>query len=188
METGIKVMDAMSVNPVVANEEMPLQECVKLMLKKKVGSIIITKGPRMVGIITEKDIVQKVVAKGKDAGKLKVKDVMTKGVKTIKPNVDIYKAILKMRKKKLKKLPVVVGKELIGMLTINDIIRIQPNLMDYLVEKFHVKEMRKMNRKIAPKGEQKYVEGECQSCGNYAQLYLIDSQYICEECRDEETE
>jgi signal-transduction protein with cAMP-binding, CBS, and nucleotidyltransferase domain len=184
METGIKVMDAMTVNPVVTNKEMGLRECAKLMLKKGVGSVIVVEGPRMVGIITEKDFVGKVIAKKKDPNKMKVKDIMTKRIRTIEPNVDIYKAIVKMRKKKVKKLPVVVRKELVGMLTMNDIIRVQPNLLDYLIEKFHVKEMRQMNKRQR-NNKEKYIEGACESCGDYAQLYDVEGQLLCEDCKDE---
>ncbi len=185
MDTGIKVMDAMSVNPIVIGKEKKLKDCAKLMLKKKVGSLIVTDGPKIAGLITEKDIVGKVIAKGKDPAKFKVKNIMTKRVKTIKPNVDLFKAMVRMRKKKVKKLPVVVGKELVGMLTLNDILRIQPNLMDYLMEKFYVKQMKKMNRRHKVVKE-KYIEGECESCKNYAQLYDVDGQLLCEECKDEQ--
>ncbi len=178
MKTGIRVHDAMSVRPVTVSPSLDAKECAKLMLKKRVGSLIVTDSKKILGIITEKDIVDKIVAQSKDANALKAKDVMTKKVKFIAPNMDMYDAVTVMKKDRLRRLPVVHNGELVGMLTINDVMKIQPFLLDYIKEKFKIISIQKK--------KEKYIEGECEACGNYSQLHDANGRLICSVCIDEE--
>lgn len=106
--------------------------------EKKIGSLIVTDSKKILGIITEKDFVDKIVAQGKDANALKAKDAMTRKVKFIAPNMDMYDAVTIMKRDKFMRLPVIHNGELVGMLTINDVMKIQPFLLDYIKEKFKV--------------------------------------------------
>ncbi|MFH0798295.1 MAG: CBS domain-containing protein [Candidatus Woesearchaeota archaeon] len=178
MKTGIRVHDAMTVRPVTVSPSLDAKECAKLMLKKKVGSLIVTESKKILGIITEKDIVEKIVAQSRDANILKAKDVMTKKVKFIAPNIDMYDAVTIMKKEKFRRLPVVHNDELVGMLTINDVMKIQPFLLDYIKEKFNIISIQKK--------KEKYIEGECEGCSNYSQLHDVNDRLICSVCMDEE--
>ena len=80
MKTGVAVMDAMTNSPVVIKSKETLQSCAKLMLKRKVGSILVMKGEKLLGIVTEKDLVRSVVAKG-----LNTKTTLVEGIMTKKP-------------------------------------------------------------------------------------------------------
>ena len=181
MKSGVKVADVMSPKPVKVQEDTPIIKCARLMLKKKVGSLIVVRKKRLVGLLTEKDILRKVVAKNKDTKKIKAKEIMTKKLVVTRPDVDILGAMEQMKKKQIRRLPVVSrDRKLLGMLTMKDALNLQPHLYDYLKEKMYVGKS-KMKRK-----KEKYIEGECESCGDYARLYEVDGRLLCEDCRDEE--
>ncbi|MDP3727939.1 MAG: CBS domain-containing protein [bacterium] len=177
MKTGIHVADAMSVNPVTISITKTILECARIMVKKRVGSLLIIKEENLEGIITEKDLVH-FLAKGLDPKATKVREIMTNKILTISPEEDLYNAIIRMKREKIRRLPVVNKKKLVGMLTINDVLKLQPALFDLMVEKGNIR---------LDKKKEKYVEGTCEVCENFERLYEIDDQYICAECRDEHT-
>ena len=97
----------------------------------KVGSIIIIEEGRPVGIVTEKDLVEKVVAEDKLPAEVKAqrRHVRTRGDQSV-PGRAWPIAGSKMARLRLRRLPVVVGGELVGMLTENDITRLSPSLIE----------------------------------------------------------
>lgn len=177
MKTGIKVIDAMTKNPITIEKTATIKEAALKMLKNNVGSLIIKENDKLLGIITEKDMIDKVLAKNLDAEKTIVKGIMSQEIKTILPQMDLYDAITKMRDEDVRRLPVIENDEVIGLLTEKDVLKIEPSLFDVLVEKFRIREEK--TKLIG-----KYQEGECESCGNYSSLYEVNDQLICEECRD----
>jgi CBS domain-containing protein len=139
MKTGIKVGDIMTRNPLSCSPETPVLEAVKKMCKERMGSVVVKEGKNVVGIVTERDILV-ALTKKKDLRGLKVKDVMCKRLITISPDKDIYDAILLMKKKQIRRLPVVVDHELLGLITVRDIIKIYPSLFDVWAEAIRIKE------------------------------------------------
>lgn len=183
MKTRVKVSDAMTLSPVFVNYNDSVEKCAKVMAKKHVGSLLILKNKKLAGLVTEQDIVRKTLGAGKNPANMKISDIMIKKITTIEPNKDIYDALVIMKKKNIRQLPVMHKKALVGFLTLKDILKIEPQLFDILVEKF---EIRESGRK--PIRRKPYVEGECESCSNYGQLYNINDEWICEECRDAKRE
>lgn len=176
MKTGIKVSDAMSQKPVTIQPTKTIFECAKVMLKKHVGSLLIANITELQGILTEKDLVT-FIAKDLNPKKTSVSKIMTKKIDTISPDVDLYDALIKMKTEKVRRLPVVHNKKLIGMLTLNDILKIQPAMFEILSERAKIETSKKV---------QKPIEGECELCENFGKLYEVDGQFICEECRHEQ--
>lgn len=140
METGVKVCDAMTHRPVSVRSSMTLAECAMLMKDKRVGSLLVRDDGNLLGILTETDIVRKAVAVQKSPGALIAKDIMHSDVVTISPEKDVFEAINLMREQDIRHLPVVDDKKLIGLLTMKDVLRIEPQLFDLLVEKLEVRE------------------------------------------------
>lgn len=140
MKTGCKVCDAMTKKPVTVSPDCSIKECAQIMATHKVGSLIIRKNNKLLGIIKERDIVRSVVLENKSPKKALVKDYMVKKVITITPEVDIYDALVKMRDRDVRLLPVLNKNKLIGLLTVKDILKIQPSLFDLLAEKLILKE------------------------------------------------
>ncbi len=181
MRTGFKVGDAMTFNPISVSPDTTIEECAKIMKEKKVGSVLILDGKILKGIITEYDIVKKVVADSLDAKKVKAKDVMTKKPVTITPDKDIYDAMIKLRDNNIRHLPVTVDNELKGFLTLKDILKIQPELFDIVVEAI---EIREENEK--PLESQNFQSGICDGCHNFSSTLLEkDGLMLCRACRQE---
>jgi len=101
---------------------MPINEVAALMTEKKIGSVLI-KTAKGLGILTERDINGKVVAKAKDPKKLKAEDVMTFPAKTIAPNTDIYQICAIFTENRFRRLPVVDNGEVLGVLTTRDVVK-----------------------------------------------------------------
>lgn len=179
MKTGIKVSDAMTEQPITISPDLTLKKSAQLMAKKHIGALIIKKNHKVLGIITEKDMVRKGIAKGKDSVKTKVKEIMNTKVNTIEPDKDIFDALKVMNDLNIRHLPVVQGKDMVGLLTLKDILKIQPDLFDLLVERF---ELREEERKPIYNVREK--EGICQTCGEYAEkLYPKEGVMVCKSCK-----
>lgn len=181
VQTGVLVGDLMTRNFIHITPIVNLREAAKTMIKKRVGSLIILEKDNLKGILTEKDIVWAAVKKGKSHLRdIHVKDLMKRKVVTIKPSVDIVEALAKMRKKKVRRLPVLENKKVIGMLTMNDILRIDPGLFQLIGENFKIKEETEKLKRGRVKMMNK--PGVCQECGLYGVLFEEGELRVCERC------
>lgn len=140
MKTGYKVIDAMTTKPVSIDQATSLLDCARTMDENHVGAVVVKDDNTSLGIITEQDIVRKVVAKGINPLVEKAKDYMEKNLVTISPDKDIYDALISMRDNNIRHLPVVEDNKMVGLLTIKDILKIEPQLFELIVEKFELKE------------------------------------------------
>ncbi len=105
-------------------------EAAKLMIEKRIGSLVVTKANVPVGIITERDIVEKVCMKDFQASKVDVEDIMSKPLKTAEPDLPAVVAIQRMVNSGIRRLPVVKDGKLVGILTVSDLARyLRKNLM-----------------------------------------------------------
>jgi len=109
-----------------------VQDAARKMEEFGIGSLLAVKGGKLVGIVTERDLLNKVVAKAMDSSKLKVSDIMEREVIMIGPETDVEDACEIMVEKKVKKLPVIKDDGLIGIVTATDIVSAQPKLMEQL--------------------------------------------------------
>ena len=192
MKIGIKVGDVMTRIFISIPSNLSVSECSKEMITKKVGSLIVSDGQNLKGILTEGDII-KAIAKFKDLNKVRAEDIMTKKVQSISPGEDIYDALLKMKKYQIRWLPVTVKGKIIGLLTEKDILVIEPSLFDIVAEHLPLREESKKLKTIElrrknpeSEGELWVEEGECQSCGNHDVLYNVNGKLLCEDCKAEE--
>ena len=127
-----KVVDFMNKDLVEVTPGTTAKNCAVVMAAEKVSSVMVTENNAILGIITEKDLARKIVAKGVDSDKVLVKDIMTTGVLTIEPEAALYDAILKLNSKKIKHLPVVSDGVVVGLITAMDILKVQPALMELM--------------------------------------------------------
>ncbi|MEW6063571.1 MAG: CBS domain-containing protein [Nanoarchaeota archaeon] len=182
MRTGISVRDAMTTKPIVIKPDISAEECAKIMLKDNVGSLVVKDKDGLVGIITEKDFVNKLIAKGLDPKNVSAEDIMRRDVITIDPNTDIFDAMVKMNKERIRRLPVVENGKMIGFLTHRDILKVQPHLFEIFMEHMNIMNIREAERK--PIFRAGSVEGECENCNTFTLLHDINGKFICDECID----
>lgn len=110
--------------PVITiDEESLVYEMAKTMREEGIGCIVVMGDGKPVGIVTERDIIHRVVAEGLDPLKVKAQQVMSKPLKFIHPNMPIVNAIREMQKGNVRHLPVMEKGQLLGIVTQRDLLR-----------------------------------------------------------------
>lgn len=179
MDTGIKVCDAMTRKPIAVSPDMNVKECASLMTTQSVGSLVVKEDEKLAGLITDEVMVRKVISEGLDVKSTVAKDIMKTDITTIGPSNDIHEAITKIRDFNVKQLPVVDGEKLVGLLTLKDVLKIEPQLFELLVDKINVREENKKPVVLKPE-----AEGICELCGEYKEkLEEIKGNFVCEGCK-----
>lgn len=128
----LKVEDVMVKEVMTIDENSTVKEAAEVMNKFEIGCLIAVRKGKAMGIITERDLLERIVAKAKDANKTKVKDVMSSPLIVVEPDMGLEEAVKLMFQMKIKKLPVVDGKRLVGLVTLTDIARFQPQMINIL--------------------------------------------------------
>jgi len=175
----LKVKDAMTKRIATIGENETVQVAAKTMKQWRVGSLIITNGKNPIGILTESDIIKKVVSKGISAGDVNTKEIMSSPLMFLSPHERLSDAATKMSSGKIRRMPVIKDGEVIGILTHTDIVRMSPAAIDILSERI---KMRTGERIFPSEGN----TGVCESCGNYSEkLIQVDDEWVCEDCNEE---
>lgn len=130
----VLVRDVMSKDVKVVRPDSSVKEVVATMNKFDIGSIIVVQGNRPVGIITERDILRRIVQPSLAPETLTARQVMTSPVLTITEIASINEAAELMAKKKVKKLPVMDKQKLVGIVTFTDIVAKVPTMLSILEE------------------------------------------------------
>jgi CBS domain-containing protein len=134
MATIVIVRDVMSKEVKVVRPDTTMKEVVATMNKFSIGSIIVVQGGRLVGIITERDILTRQVEPCLAPETLTARHVMTSPVVTINENASIEEAAQLMARKKAKRLPVMSDGKLVGIITYTDIVFKVPAMLSMLEE------------------------------------------------------
>ena len=177
MKIGYKVCDAMTKSPVMISKDDSLMKCANVMKDNHVGALIINDN-EILYIITEQDIVRKGVSLGLDPEKEIVSEVMMKIKYVTELQQDIFEALVIMKDNNIRHLPVLSSGKMVGLLTLKDVLKIEPQLFDLLVEKFELKEEERK-----PIHNVKEKEGVCNLCGNYSEKVIEkDDVLVCSDC------
>ncbi|WP_457550020.1 CBS domain-containing protein [Archaeoglobus sp.] len=172
MQSDIPVKEIMTREVCTVDKNATLLEASKRMMEFGVGSVVVIEDGRPIGIVTEKDILYKVVSKNKLPSKVKIGEIMSKPLITIKPTTSLREATDIMRKMKIRRLPVVDDNgNLVGIVTDNDILSVAMDLGEFaelLKNEYY---------------ESEEMGGKCERCGRIADiLYDVDGLKVCEDC------
>ena len=137
-------------NVVTVEEAVSVKKAVEIMNKHEIGCLIVTKRGKPIGIVTERDMLTRVLAELRSPDKTKIAEIMSRPLIVADPQMDLEEAARLMFKMKVKKLPVVSNGKLVGLVTLTDIARFQPQVMNIL------KKVQTME--AAPKRMQKVVD------------------------------
>ena len=133
----MEVEDIMINKVITIDPNATVKDAAKLMNRHEIGCLIaVTKGNAL-GIITERDLLKKIVEQTKDPEKTKVCQIMSKQLIVGTPQMEIADAVRLMLQKRIKKLPIVEGKKVIGLITLTDIARttrIEPQMIGVIKE------------------------------------------------------
>jgi CBS domain-containing protein len=147
-ELSLKVEDLMIRDVITVDANITIREAAQIMNKFEIGCLLAIDEGKAVGIITERDLLKRIVAESRNATKTKVKDVMSSPLIVVEPDMELEDAAKLMFEMKIKKLPVVEGKRLIGLITLTDIARFQPQIMKILKQLSKRQAMPKRMQKI----------------------------------------
>jgi CBS domain-containing protein len=173
------VKEAMKTNLAIVKPNTSILNAAKLMKKRKLGNVIVVEKKQPVGILTESDILKKIVAEGKNAKDVLVKDVMSTPVIVIDPYVSLEEAMKTMGKCNVRRLPVIENEELIGVITQKDISRISPILHEISREWYDITVSDESYLK------KQIFSGKCEDCSILsANLKNVDGRLLCEDCVD----
>lgn len=126
---SVEIRDVMVDKVITIAKDATLEEAVKLMNEYEIGCLIVMENKKPVGIMTERDLLKRVLSKSKQLGKKKVTEVMSENLVSVSPQIEIEEAARLMYEKKIKKLPVIEKGKLLGLVTLTDILRIHPQII-----------------------------------------------------------
>jgi IMP dehydrogenase len=136
----MKIRDIMVGQVITVDSDYTVKHAANIMNRSGIGCVIVLEKEKVKGILTERDILKRVVAVAKDPEKTFVEEVMSTPVFIVDPNITLENAVKLMFKHKIKKLPVLENQDgknvLVGLVTLTDIARVQSNLIEQLMEHF----------------------------------------------------
>ena len=113
-----KGRDVLSVAP-----DTSIYEAVTLMAEREVGALLVMKGDKLVGLLSERDCTWKVMLEDRSPRETKVKQIMAKNILCVKPEQTVEEGMALMTDKRIRHLPVVSGDRLEGIISIGDLVK-----------------------------------------------------------------
>jgi CBS domain-containing protein len=185
LRSKMLVKDVMSSPVVTVEEKASANLAAEMMDKSDVGCIIVTgKEGKPLGILTERDLVVRVLAKNVKPDSVKANDVMTSPLITVDSEESITQAARRMSRLNIRRLGVVYKGNLVGLISSKDILGVMPELIEIIQERARIQgediTEEETEKETAP------LAGFCDRCGNYSEkLYENNGQYLCEDCKAE---
>jgi CBS domain-containing protein len=176
---SIQVKDVMSSPVITVKEATSVEKAAQLMGRQNIGCVIVTRNGGMpLGIITERDLALRVVARNLRPQKVSARGVMSEPLVTIDPDQSITLAARWMSRLNIRRLVVVSDGKLMGIVTSKDITAVMPDLIRVIEE-----DARNNRCPTARSCEAEPHVGYCEGCGNWANvLREIEGRYLCEDC------
>ncbi|HUP46098.1 MAG TPA: CBS domain-containing protein [Thermoanaerobaculia bacterium] len=116
------VRDVMTPNPKCVSERDSILQAARIMRDEDTGVVPVVDGKKVIGVITDRDIVVRVIADGKDLNSVKINEVMTKQVRTVKEDQSVDDVLKLMGGSEIRRVPVVnQGNEIVGIISIGDL-------------------------------------------------------------------
>ena len=182
LRTKMLVRDVMS-NPVITmDEDEASNKAAVNMDMNDVGAVIVTsKAGKSIGIITERDLVIRVIAKNLKPDTVKAKEIMTTPLVTIEPEATISDAARRMTRLDIRRLGVIYKGNLLGIISSKDILGVMPELIEIMQERSRIE-----GADRTEETEEVPLSGYCDRCNIYSEsLKERNGQNICDECRIE---
>ena len=118
-----QVRNVMTGNPTTCEPTATLVDAAKVIAREDIGSVPIVENGRLVGMVTDRDIVVRAVAEGRDVTSTTVKDVASKDLVTVTPDDDLDRALQLMGQRQVRRIPVVEGDQVVGIVSQADVAR-----------------------------------------------------------------
>ena len=183
LRTKMVVRDIMSSPVVTIDEDETANKAATSMDMKDLGAVIVqNKATKSIGIITERDLVVRVVAKNQKPDTVKAKEIMTTPLVTIEPEASIIDAARRMTRLDIRRLGVIYKGNLVGIISSKDILGVMPELIEIMQERSLIESAERTDEETAAVP----LSGYCDCCNVYSEsLKANNGQNICDECRIE---
>ncbi|MCD6164356.1 MAG: CBS domain-containing protein [Candidatus Odinarchaeota archaeon] len=129
---SLKVSDIMTRDVITIEIGKTVREAVEIMNEKGIGCLVVTKGGVPIGIVTERDVLKKIVVEGRDPQKTRIEEIMSSPLITGSPSMTLEDAAKLLILKRIKKLPIVEKGKLVGIVTLFDVVRWEPLVINIL--------------------------------------------------------
>jgi CBS domain-containing protein len=185
LRTRMVVKDVMSSPVVTLDEDATSNKVANLMDDNQLGCVIVTsKAGKPVGVITERDLVIRVLAKNLVPDAVKAKEIMTSPLVTIEPEATISEAARRMSRLNIRRLGVVYKGNLVGLVSSKDILGVMPELIEIIQERTRIEG--EAQEEESSEAEETPLSGYCDRCGVFSEsLKDVNGQSLCEDCRIE---
>ncbi|UCE15655.1 MAG: CBS domain-containing protein [Candidatus Bathyarchaeota archaeon] len=120
----MNVKEIMVEKVVIIRADATVKEAVRLMNEYEIGCLLVAENEETVGIITERDVLKRIISESKNPEMIKVSEIMSKPLIVGGPDMYIEDATRLMFKENIKKLPIMENEQLVGLVTLSDIARV----------------------------------------------------------------
>jgi CBS domain-containing protein len=134
MKTIRQLLEGKGHDIVSAKPSTSVYEALELMAEHNIGSLLVLDGESLVGIFTERDYAREVVLKGKSSRGTVLQEIMTQKMECVRPDHTIEECMALMTDKRTRHLPVLENDELVGVISIGDVVKAVINEQEFLIE------------------------------------------------------
>ena len=185
MDNNFGIKDAVTYDVITASSVTVISDIADIMTKNDISSVVI-EDEKVEGIVTTNNIISKVVSKNISPQDISAGMVMEKYV-GINSDASLNEASSVMIKNNCKVLLVFEEEEFKGILTLTDIVRVSPELIEIFVEQKNIDDKNfHDDANYSNDYDENLDEGVCENCGVYGQLDERDGQFLCSECIDDD--
>ena len=117
------IRGVMTSNPAACEPSTTIADAARVMAQEDVGPVPVVEGGRLVGIVTDRDLVVRVIAEGKDPNTSTIGEIASADLVTVQPDTDVNEALDLMAQNQVRRLPVVEGDQLVGIVAQADVAR-----------------------------------------------------------------
>jgi CBS domain-containing protein len=115
------IRDVMTGNPVCVEPDASAADAARKMREAESGAILVTEEGRLCGLVTDRDIVVRAVADGRDPASVPVREILSEDVEALSPEDDVDRAVQVMRERHVRRIPIVEGDRPVGIVSIGDL-------------------------------------------------------------------
>ena len=182
METDIPIREVMIREVVTGDRDLTVLEAAKQMRRANVDSIIVLDHEEPVGIVTDGDIIKELVSKDIKPSTMKLKDIMTTPLIIASPNDQLSVIARKMAKERIRKMPVIDGGKLVGIVADVDILAVSSEMNSIHAELLEMS----VERETLELEDESAGQGLCEKCGTFSHyLVMKGGLMLCESCKEE---
>jgi signal-transduction protein with cAMP-binding, CBS, and nucleotidyltransferase domain len=149
IDVELIVKELMSTSVCSIGTEATVKEAAGKMAHQEIGSLVVIEQSRPVGIVTERDLLSRVLALGRKGDVVQVKTIMSQPLICGTPDMDVSEATQFMIRRGIKKLPIVQDGRMIGILTLTDVCAAQPDMVGVLEEETRGKLPKRFMKRLA---------------------------------------